>query len=142
LVVRPYVIPPAEQTVAITEENIRGIRGQHVDDRIVPESIVVAHPDGAWVLADETIGPDGNVVSPLPDTVSDCIGPPQGPGAPNQQGDVHRCVAELGDLGYHQLVTYQPANRFWPLQWIETGLFLALSALLTWFCFRRIRHLS
>jgi hypothetical protein len=55
---------------------------------------------------------------------------------------VHRCVAELGDLGYHQLVTYQPANRFWPLQWIETGLFLALSALLTWFCFRRIRHLS
>jgi ABC-type transport system involved in multi-copper enzyme maturation permease subunit len=143
LVVRPYLIPPAEQTVAITEENVRGIHIQDADGRLVPEAITVTHPDGAWVLADETIDPDGNAVSPLPDAVHDCIGPPSGGGNSLMGGDdVHACVAQLGDLGYHQQVTYQPGHRFWPLQWAETGVFLALSALLTWFCFRRLRHLS
>jgi hypothetical protein len=28
-----------------------------------------------------------------------------------------------------QFVSYQPADRFWPFQWIETGLYLAISAL-------------
>lgn len=143
LLVRPYVLPPAEQTVAITEESIRGIQAQEIGDRVVPESITVAHPDGAWVLADETIDPDGNAVFPLPDAVNDCMGPPpEGDKSPRNIGELRTCIAQLGDLGYHQQVTYQPGHRFWPLQWVETGLFLALSALLTWFCFRRIRHLS
>jgi ABC-type transport system involved in multi-copper enzyme maturation permease subunit len=142
LVVRPYILPPTEQTVAITEESIRGIQGQADGDSVVPESITVSHPDGAWVLTDETIDPDGNVASPLPDAVSDCMGPPPGEGAPRELGDLHACFAQLGDLGYHQRLVYQPGDRFWALQWVELGFFLALSALLTWFCFRRIRHLS
>jgi hypothetical protein len=32
--------------------------------------------------------------------------------------------------GYIQLTTYQPASRFWPFQWIESGWLLALSLLL------------
>jgi hypothetical protein len=28
-----------------------------------------------------------------------------------------------------QYVSYQPADRFWPFQWIETGIYLAISAL-------------
>ena len=28
-----------------------------------------------------------------------------------------------------QYISYQPANRFWPFQWIETGIYLAISAL-------------
>jgi hypothetical protein len=28
-----------------------------------------------------------------------------------------------------QFITYQPADRFWPFQWIETGIYLAISAL-------------
>ena len=32
--------------------------------------------------------------------------------------------------GYAMLTSYQPASRFWPLQWIEGGWLLALSALL------------
>jgi hypothetical protein len=52
------------------------------------------------------------------------------------------CFARLDDLGYRQHLAYQPASRFWALQWVELAAFLALSALLTWFCFRRLRHLS
>jgi hypothetical protein len=43
-------------------------------------------------------------------------------------GDVFaQCLAPHG---YTQWISYQPASRFWPFQWIEGGWLLALSALL------------
>jgi hypothetical protein len=36
----------------------------------------------------------------------------------------------LAQHGYTQWTSYQPASRFWPFQWIEGGLLLALSVLL------------
>jgi hypothetical protein len=36
----------------------------------------------------------------------------------------------LASHGYHQLLTYQPASRFWAFQGIETGIFVALAAVL------------
>ena len=30
---------------------------------------------------------------------------------------------------------YQPTSRYWPIQWIETAIFLALALALTGFCF-------
>jgi hypothetical protein len=31
--------------------------------------------------------------------------------------------------GYRNYLAYQPADRFWTFQWIETGIYLAISAL-------------
>jgi hypothetical protein len=42
-------------------------------------------------------------------------------------GQVLNC---LGQNGWRQVVTYQPANRFWTFQSIEAALFLALAAVL------------
>ena len=53
---------------------------------------------------------------------------------------VEACFARLADEGYQQEVEYHPASRFWPMQWRETGLLLGLAALLTGFCFWRIRR--
>lgn len=133
--VRPYLLPPVEETIAISESNVLGIRG---NDNGVVDEIMLAKPAGAWMLTNETLDPAGNPVSPLPDTLSDCLPRPGDGGNVLKAIDV--CLGQLGDLGYTQRVTYQPGNRFWPLQSAETGLFLALSGLLTWFCFRRIRH--
>jgi hypothetical protein len=36
----------------------------------------------------------------------------------------------LNQRGYTQWTSYQPAGRFWPFQWIESGWLLALSLLL------------
>jgi len=137
--VRPYVIPPVEDTIAITASNIGRITG---NDSGVIESITVAEPAGAWVLANETVDQSGAAVSPLPDAVQDCVPRPGRAATPPNRMSMTECLAQLSDLGYTQRVTYQPGNRFWGLQWIELGLFLALSALLAWFSFRRIRHLS
>lgn len=139
--VRPHLLPPVEETVAITSENVVQIRG---NGQAVIESIGVEEPAGAWVLTNETVDPAGNVVFPLPDFVQECMPKPgheNGP-VPLNRDTINSCMARLDEHGYHQRLTYQPGYRFWPLQLIETGFFLALSALLTWFCFRRLRHLS
>jgi hypothetical protein len=38
-----------------------------------------------------------------------------------------RCMARLG---YHSFATYQPGYRFWPFQFIETSIFVALAGAL------------
>jgi ABC-2 family transporter len=140
LLVRPYVLPPLQENITITEDNIMGIHG---NEQGVIEDILTREPAGGWVLANETVDPAGNVVSPLPDLVQNCVpGPPGRNGPPPDPGNMRSCIAKLSENGYKQHLSYQPGYRFWALQWLELALFLALSALLTWFCFRRLRHLS
>ncbi len=50
------------------------------------------------------------------------------------------CQAALGRLHLRDLITYQPASRFWPLQWHETAIFLGLAAILAGVCLWRIRR--
>jgi hypothetical protein len=38
-------------------------------------------------------------------------------------------------LGLRQDLTYHPASHFWPLQWTEAGIFIALAVMLAGFCF-------
>jgi hypothetical protein len=134
LLVRPHLLPPVTETVPITAEAIEGVRGSGAGQI---DEIVLAKPPGAWMLGNATVDPSGTAVAPLPTSAQDCM-----PGRDQlvEPGTLIQCVARLGDLGYTQRITYQPGSRFWPLQWMETGLLLVLSALLTWFCFRRIRH--
>jgi hypothetical protein len=59
--------------------------------------------------------------------VQACSGAPPGPlGKPSVQSFA-QCAAQHG---YTQLTRYQPASRFWPFQFIETGIFVALAAVL------------
>jgi hypothetical protein len=44
----------------------------------------------------------------------------------------------LAGHGFHRIVTYQPANRFWTFQAIEAGIFLVLTVALLAFAYRRI----
>ncbi|MFD1540496.1 ABC transporter permease subunit [Nonomuraea guangzhouensis] len=134
LAVRPYVIPAVRDTVPITSANVAklGVTGSGG-----LAELAVAGPQGAWVLATETVDAAGQAVTAPPWTVT-CVAPPP------RVSDAHpvarqECFAKLAALGYRQRVTYQPADRFWALQGIETAIFLALSALLTWLCVRWTR---
>jgi hypothetical protein len=51
------------------------------------------------------------------------------------------CAAVLDRLHLRDLIAYQPAGRFWPLQWYETAIFVALAAILAGVCLWRIRRL-
>jgi ABC-type transport system involved in multi-copper enzyme maturation permease subunit len=136
--VRPNIIAPAHQDVTITNSSIRQIGG---DQTGKIEHIRVAEVSGVWMLGNETVDPSGNATG-IPAAVNDCM--PQLPrtaeSVPPDINVVKACLAQLDALGYKQRLTFQPGDRFWPLQWIESGIFLALAGLLTWFSFRWTRH--
>jgi hypothetical protein len=52
---------------------------------------------------------------------------------------MENCVAKVGRT-YHEVVAYQPASRYWPLQWYELAIFLGAAVLLAGFCVWRIRR--
>jgi hypothetical protein len=56
-----------------------------------------------------------------------CSSVPAGLGGKPSSETFAQCLAQHG---YTQWTSYQPASRFWPVQWIEGGWLLALSALL------------
>ena len=49
------------------------------------------------------------------------------PGRAPAEGKLLSC---LTSHGYTQYVSYQPAGRYWPFQFIEAGVFIALAAAL------------
>jgi hypothetical protein len=120
--VRPHLIPPDHTVAAI---GYPGGPGVALDYGNLTAVSVPGHP-GAWILYSAAITPAGQPTSTLP---AACAG--SGPKAP----DPAQC---LDSRGYREAITYQPASRYWPLQWIETGIFLALALALAGFCFWRV----
>jgi hypothetical protein len=59
-------------------------------------------------------------------------------GGPPQQA-FQDCIAKVA-VKYHEVVTYQPASRFWAFQGMETALFVVLAALLAGLCFWWVRR--
>ncbi|WP_327032028.1 transporter [Micromonospora ureilytica] len=89
---------------------------------------------GDWVLSVGIRNADGAMVAE--DTRIQC--PPGGKGP-----DGRACGAELGlKPGAYNWELYQPADRFWLFQGIETGIFVALALLLLYLAVRRVRRIA
>jgi hypothetical protein len=56
-------------------------------------------------------------------------GPVAGDPAPPDPAAVAACKPTVAHLSLHETITYQPAAHFWPIQTVETAIFLALAAL-------------
>ena len=139
LLVRPHLMPPVTGTFELGHVNGGGIhvQGQGGPVLIDMEPGVPGHA-GAWVLSSELLDPSGRVIAgmgeeapvPVSATSGPCAGPP----------NLDACWVEINRLGYRQQATYQPLERFWPFQWIETGIYALLTLGLTWFSFWWIRR--
>ncbi|SIN41717.1 ABC transporter permease [Micromonospora cremea] len=89
---------------------------------------------GNWILTQGVRNPDGTMIAE--DTRIQC--PPGGKGP-----DGRVCGSELGiEPGAYNWQLYQPADRFWLFQGIETGIFVALALLLLYLAVRRIRRIA
>ena len=107
---------------------------------------LVAHqpnlPGSAWIISSWYTGRNGKPLSQA--AVSQFL---QGyhPAAATQVGpnSFQTTVDPVGYItqhGYMYWVTYQPASRFWPFQWIEGGYLLGLSVLLIAATIWLVRH--
>jgi len=51
-----------------------------------------------------------------------------------------RCATAPTSQRIREAISYQPASRYWPFQWTETALYLALALALSGYCFRRLNR--
>ena len=117
--VRPHLIPP--------DRTIAAIESVDLDFGSLTATVVPGQP-GAWILSSGAVNAAGQPVSNLPAACQAAFSgtKPSSPGP---------CMESRG---IREAITYEPASRYWPLQWIETGIFLALALALAGFCFWRL----
>jgi hypothetical protein len=82
---------------------------------------------GAWILSTTAVNASGQPVTAIP---AACGQP-----AVALSPDFPAC---LTSHGMRIAVTYQPASRYWALQWTETAIYLALAGAPIGYCFWRI----
>jgi hypothetical protein len=124
--IRPHLITPLHAVSALDVANINDLstgQGGHMT-----VSAAVNLP-GAWVLSNQSINASGHVFTG-----------PATPACLSTTATFQACQASLGRLHLRQLVTYQPASRYWAFQWYETAIFLALAIALAGVCFWWIRR--
>ena len=106
---------------------VGGFLRQHYLAPLVTAKLTI--PDSAWVISQQWLTKAGRPASPI--ALSQVLqGAPSlfaGKGGVPQSLDAWQY---LNQHGYTLLTAYQPASRFWPFQWIESGWLLALSVLL------------
>jgi hypothetical protein len=86
---------------------------------IQPLSKDQAVPSGSWVLTRDIVQ-HGQSVSDKLNFPAECL-------QPTTRSASDACLTQHG---FASLVKFQPASRYWTFQWIETGIYVALAALL------------
>jgi ABC-type transport system involved in multi-copper enzyme maturation permease subunit len=138
LAIRPHLISPITANVAFTTEvaqtgiNGLGSNGGPGSGGNAPVGVFGYNKPGAWILGspmNRLIKADGQAFT-------------QGDMKTCMTGDFNNDLACLAKQNLHFSVTYQPGSRYWPFQWIESSIFLALALALAGVCFWRIPRVS
>jgi ABC-type transport system involved in multi-copper enzyme maturation permease subunit len=155
--VRPRLIGPTYQVLAL-DPNSTG-SGFAISPAIIVKSLFDGGPSSAldpappnipnaWIYSTRIVDGSGH---DLTNQVlnADCPGIVSGGDPPAVAGHVqvpqsvqqrmHECVAKVG-VTYHELVTYQPADRYWAFQWTESAIYSAAAVLLGAFCVWWVRR--
>jgi hypothetical protein len=154
--VRPNLMAPLHRTVPDSVFHTL-VTGLHAS--ITPAELTAAQggglPQNAWLIAGQTINAAGHVVGQNgllagginfnPDAggfgltiqgAGTC--PDITPTPPTNPGPlIQKCVDQLH---LREVMTYQPADRYWPFQGFELAIFLALALGLVGLCFWWIRR--
>ena len=157
LLARPVLLPPVTRALAL-DPATTGYGSSGFLPLAPPPGLQPAMPDlpNAWVTSIGIVnGKGGGLTGSV--LAGDCPGIGHGGGGgivnplangsshvPASQGvaDTMRdCVARIAAT-YHEVVTYQQASRYWPLQWAELGVFLAAALLLAAACAWRVREIG
>jgi len=129
--IRPHLITPVRDTTALTASNIQGFGASPGSDGGGQIQTVFAGPPnvpGIWVISNQVTTSYGSTaLGTIPQACQ------------SQQG-FNACATALAQKNLKQVVVYQPANRYWSFQWLETGIYLTVAILLAWACFWWVRR--
>ena len=135
--IRPHLIPPDQTIASITSTN--ATYGDSTGTAALSATAVPGQP-GAWIISSGPVNAADQPVTALPTACTS--GPARSPtaapgGASAFQSGQQRCLVSHG---LREAVSYQPVSHYWPLQLVETGIFLALALALAWFCCWRLNR--
>jgi hypothetical protein len=127
LLIRPHLVPPAHASSAFNPATLDSLTSGGNRGGLKVTNAV--HLPGAWVLSNQTVTSAGHeVIWPAPAACEKSTMP------------FSECTAALGRLGLRQVVTYQPASRYWVFQGYETAIFVVLAVALGGCCAWQIRR--
>ncbi len=143
--VRPNLAPPDHMVVPVTSlENAGLSQTGPGGDTFTFYALTIPGQPGAWILSSGPVNAAGQATSTTPAACASVGNTGQSEGAQGTafapgQGPA-AFVDCLGRHGIREAITYQPARRYWPFQWTETAIYLALALALAGYCFRRLNR--
>jgi hypothetical protein len=155
--IRPRIIGPAHRVLAL-DPTSTGF-GSEISPASILNSLFNGGPSSAlepatpnmpnaWIYSTRVVDSSGH---DLTNQVlnADCPDMASGGGAPavpghikvsqSAQQSMQECVSKVGAT-YHELVTYQPAGRYWAFQWTELAVYGTAALLLGAFCVWWVRR--
>jgi hypothetical protein len=146
--VRPHLMTPVDQVLALNPNTMSYISSNGGPAILQPD---VPFIQNAWIISTAVVDKGGHsltaqiVANACPNLATQLGGGPQaggssiGPAPAAVQKALHDCVVKVGNT-FHQVVTYQPASRYWAFQWYEGAMFFALALLMVGFSLWWVRR--
>ncbi|MCW2882112.1 MAG: transporter permease [Sphaerisporangium sp.] len=152
--IRPHLLSPIQTTLSLRGAGPTGQAHLGVGSQNGGAVTLFAQGDGphnSWTLSSHLLDSAGRqpTTRQLAAFLHDYCPNFRGPGAPPPSGqgvvqvvgpDAGRPCLDQAAKAFHLLVTYQPADRYWTLQWLETGLFVALALVASAGCYWWATH--
>jgi hypothetical protein len=136
--IRPHLFPTSRTVATIAAA------GANITTRLGPRMTVTATvpgQPGAWIISTGIVNAAGQPVRTVPASCQSAIPIPNSQGRVVQSAGQSPALANcLASHGMRVAESYQPASHYWPLQWSETGMFLALALALACYCFWRLNR--
>jgi hypothetical protein len=128
--VRPNLAPAGHMVIPVTSVNNGPTMTGPGGSTFTLTTQGVPGKPGAWLLSS---GPVNTAGQPVSTTPAACT-------TTSTEGNPPVFADCLASQGIREAITYQPASRYWPFQWTETAIYLALALALAGYCFRRLNH--
>ncbi len=149
--IQPHLIAPAHQTLALDPTSMGFGQNNNGPWQLFPAS---PNLPNAWTYSTHIVDNAGHLLAsqlltntcptlvsgPAAAAPSPAVNRPERIPAPaGAQEALRDCVVKISAT-YHELVTYQPANRYWAFQCYEAAVFVGAALALTGLCFWWVRR--
>jgi hypothetical protein len=142
---RAHLVPARHLVAAVSGQSLN-IERRPSGTTLLPPQVDIS---GTWTLSTRLVDDAGHAPSAaFLRTVCGGLAPPPAPEAGSAdraqapatvQHAFDHCTS-VAAARFHEVATYQPASHYWPLQWAETGVYLALAAALIGLAFWWVRR--